>query len=300
MVIMLECTPPSKGERRKRPLLTVDAPDQLVKAVCLYLSSFEPIPTSEIAIEHRDRAHHHHHHRHHRHHHHRASSPPIDGGDSPTPTADDYANLLFYESSDEDEEGTTSDDDAAVDAEPARRRVSFDPLVPTVHHLLDVPPARDMTPDEVSNLWISQSDLVALKSDAHSRVQDARHRILAERDGSAQDVVVVGGGGGGGGKYGNRASLRSFMSIVERESDASIRGLEHRLFRTRHTRHALVRDVLECQAHATGLAKFGMHGMDGKERAMLLARVSMERSVKARNLAFVDAMEDRAEVLNGL
>ncbi|KAL3789557.1 hypothetical protein ACHAW5_007908 [Stephanodiscus triporus] len=291
---MLESTP-SQGERRKRPLHTVDAPDQQVKAVCFYLSSFEPIPASEIAIEHRDRAHHRHHHHHHNN---RASSPPIDGGDSPTPTADDYANLLFYESSDEDEEGATSDD-VAVDAEPARRRVFFDPLAPTVHHLLDVPPARDMTPDEVSNLWISQSDLVALKSDAHSRAQDARHRILAERDGSAHEDVG-GGGSGRGGKYGNRASLRSFMSIVERESDASIRGLEHRLFRSRHTRHALVRDVLECQAHATGLAKFGMQGVDGKERAMLLARVSMERSVKARNLAFVDAMEDRAEVLNGL
>lgn len=57
----------------------------------------------------------------------------------------------------------------------------------------------------------------------------------------------------------------------------------------------LIREVLECQSHFKGLARFG-HEMDGKEKAMLLAKVSRERSVRARSVAFVDAKDDYDEV----
>ncbi len=59
MVIMLESTPKKGGERRKRPLHTVDAPDfrspgvkNLVETVFSCLPLFEPIPASKIAIDH--------------------------------------------------------------------------------------------------------------------------------------------------------------------------------------------------------------------------------------------------------
>jgi len=219
-----------------------------------------------------------------------------------------------------------------------RRRVSFSPYaLVEVHLLSDVPTARDMTPVEVSNLWISRSDLEALKIDAHIRVRHARRRILAEGRGgapspssqppppSSSSAAVAeeghddddGGGegndegedcGGGGrcGRIGDRAGLRSVMSAIERECDSSLRGLEHRLLRnggvrTRKTRRSLIRDVLECQAHAARLAgRFGWRGMDSEGRATLLARVSRERSAGARCLALADAAEDRAEVLFAL
>jgi hypothetical protein len=111
------------------------------------------------------------------------------------------------------------------------------------------------------------------------------------------------GGGGRCGRLGDRGGLRSVMSAIERECDSSLRGLEHRLLRnggvrTRKTRRSLIRDVLECQAHAARLAgRFGWRGMDSEGRATLLARVSRERSAGARCLALADAAEDRAEVL---
>jgi hypothetical protein len=59
MVIMLERMPKRGGERRKRPLHTVDAPDfrspgvkNLVDTVFSCLPMFKPIPPSEIAIDH--------------------------------------------------------------------------------------------------------------------------------------------------------------------------------------------------------------------------------------------------------
>jgi hypothetical protein len=343
-------------------------------------SFFEPIPacSPEVAIleHHRGRGGAHHRH-------HRAPSddgpPSVEGGggdDSRAPTADDYANLVFGESSDEEDEnggGTTSrddDDDDDEQQQPAnvvaaddgarrpvgegrgggdgggrrRRRVSFSPhALVEVHLLSDVPTARDMTPVEVSNLWISRSDLEALKIDAHNRVRHARRRILAEGRGGApspsspppppppsssssspassvavavevhDDDDAAGGegndegedcgGGGRCGRLGDRGGLRSVMSAIERESDSSLRGLEHRLLRnggvrTRKTRRSLIRDVLECQAHAARLAgRFGWRGMDSEGRATLLARVSRERSAGARCLALADAAEDRAEVL---
>lgn len=44
-----------------------------------------------------------------------------------------------------------------------------------------------------------------------------------------------------------------------------------------------------------GLARFG-HGMDGKERAKLLAGVSRERSGRAKGVAVLDARDDCKEV----
>jgi hypothetical protein len=100
-------------------------------------------------------------------------------------------------------------------------------------------------------------------------------------------------------KHRRNAMMRSLMSTIERESDSSIRGLEkHIVRRLRHTRQEVTRDVLECQANVVGLQRFGLRGIGGTEMAMLLARVSRERSVNARRLAFVDAMEDRFDVLN--
>ena len=293
-----------ENSSRKRPLHAYYAPDlrrtemnNRVKTISSYLPSFEPIPTSEIGIEY--------HARRDREEHNPAPRSHLDGDDSTMPTADDYANLLFYESSDEDETTNTTTTDATAVDEPAHvvvatgmpsrgyamrgggggRRVSFAPFEPTVHHLVDVPTARDMTPDEVSNLWIRRSDLEAYRSDAHSIAQDARDRILLTGEIKKE--------------HRRNAMMRSFMSDIERESDHSIRGLEKRLMRRlRHTRRKVTRDVLEYQANVVGLRQFGYRGMGGSEMAMLLAKVSRERSVNARKLAFVDAMEDRMDVLN--
>jgi hypothetical protein len=112
MVIMLESTPKKGGERWKRPLHTVNAPDfrspgvkNLVETVFSCLPLFEPIPASKIAIDHQvgqDV--------------HRALISPVHAGDSLTPTADDYANLLFHESSNDDGVVATLD---GVDRPPA-------------------------------------------------------------------------------------------------------------------------------------------------------------------------------------
>jgi len=93
----------------------------------------------------------------------------------------------------------------------------------------------------------------------------------------------------------NRSRFRTMMSQMEDESNSSIRGLEHRVFRRKHARKTLIRDVLKCQAHVVGLARFG-HGMDGEERAKLLAGVSRERSGRAKGVAVLDARDDSKEV----
>jgi len=212
-----------------------------------------------------------------------------------TPTADDYANLLFCESFEEEDARanlTITEDERSNEPSATaltttsltrnkkkRRRVSFGASIPTFHLLHDVPPVHAMTADERSTLWFSRSDLEMLKSSAQSSIQDTRNRII----GNAQE-------------YGrDRSKFRSTMLMLEQETDSSIRGLEHRVFRRKRTRQMLIRDVLECQAHARGLARFG-HEMDGKEKAMLLANVSRERSVKAYTVAFVDAKDDYEEV----
>jgi hypothetical protein len=186
MVIILGSTPKKGGERRKRPLHTVDTPDlrspgvkNLVETVFSCLPLFEPIPASKIAIDHRvgqDV--------------HWALISPVDAGNLLMPTADDYTSLLFHKSSNNDRVAGTLD---TVDGPPApvvmaagrpargrggkggRRHgssasrghiVSFVVSKPTVHPMLNVHPARDMMPNEVSILWISRSDLEALRSNA--------------------------------------------------------------------------------------------------------------------------------------
>ena len=159
-----------------------------------------------------------------------------------------------------------------------RRQVSFGASLRTTHLLQDVPPSHAMTLQEKTTLWFSRSDLELFKSSAQSTIQDMRSRIV----GNAQE-------------YKDRSKFRSMMLTLESESNSSIRGLEHRVFRRKQTRQMLIRDVLECQAHVRGLSRFG-HEMNIKEKSMLLAKVSKERSGKARSVAFVDAKDDYDEV----
>lgn len=221
------------------------------------------------------------------------------------PTADDFANLVFCEASEGEEAfgadplaGRRDDDaprrTAAIAATSAtatsastshkkrkRRRVLFGSSVPTVHLLTDVPRCRDMTPAERSALWLGRSDLESIQSSAVASVREVRDRVRTARD--------------GGSFAGRRSDLRALMVAMERETGSSVRGLEHRVFRRKVTRRDLIRDVLECQSHVVGLAKFG-HRMDEEEGAMLLSRASQERSRKARRVAYVDARDDRREV----
>ncbi len=183
MVIMLESMPKKGGKRRKQPLHTVDAPDfrspgvkNLVETIFSCLPSFKPIPASEIAINHQvdqDL--------------HQALISPVDAGNLLTPTADDYANLLFHELSDNNGVASTlgSDDGppapvVVVAGRPAHGRggkggrrcggggggghvVFFITSEPTVHPLLNVPPACNMMPNKMLILHL---DLEALRSDA--------------------------------------------------------------------------------------------------------------------------------------
>ena len=219
---------------------------------------------------------------------------------SSTPTADDFANLLFYESPEEDEDTSCRKSNKrrristiGADQLPSpirikkkkkrrRRRISFGAAIPTIHHLPDVPTVHDMTSTERSTLWYSRSDLEGLKACAQSSVQDIRKLILS----NDKNGVNI---------YKDRTKFRALMSSFEEDTNCSIRGLEHRVFRRKQTRQMAIRDVLDCQAHVDGLAKYG-HLMDDKEKIMLLAKVSKEKSVKARNLAFVDAKDDYEEV----
>jgi hypothetical protein len=137
-----------------------------------------------------------------------------------------------------------------------------------------------MTSDERSALWFGRADLTDLKTSAQLSIQDIRRRINAAGDAA---------------QYKDRANVRALMLKVESATGSSIRGLEHRVSRRKQARQVLVRDVLDCQTHANGLARFG-HGLGEQERAGLLARVSAERSRKARAAAFVDARVDYEEL----
>mmetsp|Transcript_31027 Transcript_31027/g.56274 ORF Transcript_31027/g.56274 Transcript_31027/m.56274 type:complete len:326 (-) Transcript_31027:1389-2366(-) len=235
------------------------------------------------------------------------------GSDALAPTSDDYANLFFCDAFEEEETrahlATEQSDDIATSQpcsdhpavavaattttttttiitaistpstrEYMRRRVSFGASIPTFHLLQNVPPAHAMTPDERSTLWFSRGDLEMLKSSAQSSIQEMRNRIVGNAHAKK-----------------DRSKFRSMMVTLESETNSSIRGLEHRVFRRKQTRKMMIRDVLECQAHVRGLAKFG-HKMDGEEESMLLAKVSRERSLDARSLAFVNAKDDHEEV----
>ena len=178
-----------------------------------------------------------------------------DDGNALEPTAHDYANLFFCDSSEEDEtranlfrrqssvvsepqeESSASIASADVatsskNTNKKRRQVSFGASLRTIHLLHDVPPAHAMTLDEKTTLWFNRSDLEQFKSWAQTSIQEMRSRIV----GNAQ-------------VYKDRSKFRSMMLTLESESDSSIRGLEHRVFRRKQTRQMLIRDVLECQAH---------------------------------------------------
>lgn len=213
-------------------------------------------------------------------------------GDAVAPTADDFANIFFCASSEEDAlrasltapsevSSTTSSTSSASRREGGKKRrrgVSFGASIPTFHDLHDVPPAHAMTPEEKSAQWFSRCDLDSLKSRAQCSIQDMRGRVV-----------------GNLAEYKDRSKFRAMMATMERETGSSIRGLEHRVFRRKQTRQMLIRDVLNCQRHVQGLANYG-HSMDAKETSMLLAKVSTERSAKARAVALVDAKSDYKEV----
>jgi len=214
----------------------------------------------------------------------------IGGGEAAVaPTPDDYANLLFCESSEEEEtraalaRTTTAACNGRSTSQPRRchrrqkkhrKSISFGAAIPTCHLLHDVPPAHAMTPDERSALWFGRAELADLKASARLAMQDLRRRV-------AGDAALRLG----------RAGLRARMRETERALGSSVRGLERGAGRRRRGRRAAVRDVLACQAHADGLSRF----CPGLAKEGLLARVSSERSRKARASAFVDAKHDYDE-----
>jgi hypothetical protein len=214
-------------------------------------------------------------------------------GDSVKPTADDYANLFFCEPSEEDElrakltqkEATPPSKSGSTRTnsfEPKRittsRVVSFSSSKPTFHLLQNVPVAHAMSRDEKSTLWFSREELDGLKSSAQSSILDMRGRVMS----SALE-------------YKNRSIFRSMMLKMENETNSSIRGLEHRVLRRKQTRQMLIRSVIECQSHVSGLASFG-HRLNVKEKYMLLSKVSRSRSITARSVALADAHDDYKEV----
>ena len=228
-----------------------------------------------------------------------------------TPTAEDYANIYFCDSSEEEEMRENlskkhardasswycSGDQPTVAAETVaisttssstckqkQKRVSFSSAAPTVHLLESVPPAHAMTSDEKAALCFSKDELEAFKSSAQSSIQDMRSRIMNNCNELVKD----------------RSKFRSIMmSTFEQDTNSSIRGLEHRIFRRKQTRQMLIRDVLECQAHVKGLARFGVE-MGTREKLILLAKVSKERSVIARGVAYMDGKDDRDEVYDNV
>ena len=85
------------------------------------------------------------------------------------------------------------------------------------------------------------------------------------------------------------------MLSLEHETNSSIRGLEHKIYRRKHTRQVLIADVIECQYHINGLAKFGFK-MDVDEKRRLLANASLKKSVGCVKRALADAIDDFKEV----
>ncbi len=92
------------------------------------------------------------------------------------------------------------------------------------------------------------------------------------------------------------ANFRKMMKTLEDETDDSIRGLEHRVFRRKQTRKSLISDVLECQKHIQGLAKFDSDVLGLETRQCLLANVSMKGSKVALALALAVARDDAEEI----
>jgi len=85
------------------------------------------------------------------------------------------------------------------------------------------------------------------------------------------------------------------MVTIEQETDSSIRGLEHKVYRRKETRRMLIQDVIECQHHIKGLARFG-HVMSSDEKRRLLANASLQKSLGCVKKALLDANDDYKEV----
>jgi hypothetical protein len=159
-----------------------------------------------------------------------------------------------------------------------RRRVSFSGTKPTVHILSTVPIASTMTTDEKSTMWIQSSEIGTLKSSAQSTIQIMRTRVLHNPHEYKQ----------------NPHKFRQLMVTLEQETNSSVRGLEHKIYRRKETRKMLIQDVIECQQHINGLARFG-HVMSEEEKSMLLANASLHKSAGCVNKALLDAMDDYKE-----
>lgn len=193
------------------------------------------------------------------------------------PTAADYANLVFCSSDDES--------DAVID-EPCikkrrkdrrKRRVSFGAFIPIIHHLHDTPLASDMTPEEKTELWLNAKDLEEMKVSANNTIQDMRGLVIESQHAD------------------KRTTFRALMAKLEQDKNTSVRGLEHRVFRRKVSRQVLVDEVLECQQHIQGLAKFG-HTIINYDKITLLANVSSKRSSSAASIALLNAKHDAIEI----
>lgn len=206
--------------------------------------------------------------------------------DQPRPrvtlTPADYANLLFCETFEEEEVRANaaeaqyymSTSNPAHGKNGKRRRVTF-----SASSSVDLSPAYDMTPEKKSQMWYSRTNLEEFKKSAQHSIKEIRDAVTGKAE------------------CRNRFMFRSKMVAMEKETNSSIRGLEHRVFRRKQTRHMLIKDVLQCQNHINGLASFG-HGLDFNQRTELIANVSQERSEKAKSIARFDAREDYVEVNN--
>lgn len=193
------------------------------------------------------------------------------------PTAADYANLVFCSSEDEE-------DDVLFDVPRAKKRrkdnkkrhVSFGAFIPLIHHLHDTPLASEMTLDEKTSQWLNSKEIEDMKTSANATIQDMRNLVVESHSSE------------------KKTTFRALMANLEKEKNASVRGLEHRVFRRRVSRQAVVEEVLECQRHIQGLAKFG-HEISLEEQIKLLASVSTKRSASATDMALLNAKHDSIE-----
>eukprot|EP00573_Skeletonema_grethae_P002594 CAMPEP_0201689042 /NCGR_PEP_ID=MMETSP0578-20130828/2711_1 /ASSEMBLY_ACC=CAM_ASM_000663 /TAXON_ID=267565 /ORGANISM="Skeletonema grethea, Strain CCMP 1804" /LENGTH=351 /DNA_ID=CAMNT_0048173557 /DNA_START=88 /DNA_END=1140 /DNA_ORIENTATION=- len=159
-----------------------------------------------------------------------------------------------------------------------RRRVSFTTSTPTIHTLHTVPPSSTMTPAEKSTSWLQSTDIESLKSSALSTIQTVRKRISSNAR-----------------EYKHRHKFRALMVTIENETDSSIRGLEHKVYRRKETRRMLIQDVMDCQHYISGLERFG-HVMSMEEKRRLLANASLQKSRVCVKRALLDARDDYKEV----
>jgi hypothetical protein len=252
-------------------------------------------------------------------------------GDEVMPTAEDFANL-FFASSEDDDDSTSSTTSSSIQSltmnhhqwEPEphwqqnttitsggttataaatfttphhnnhkRRRVSFTTDTPTIHSLTSVPPASTMTPHEKATIWLQSTDIEVLKSSAQSTIQNMRQRVLQQKNprqfiSQQQDCRQEQ-------QQHRHTQFRKLMLSLEHETNSSIRGLEHKIYRRKHNRQVLIADVIECQHHINGLAKFGFV-MDVDEQRRLLANASLKKSLGCVKRALADAIDDYKEV----